>query len=120
MSVDHWDIAHKSYQRNFPGALNYNDDVFHFITARTNRKSCRRVDILHLSPPCQFFAPCHTHQGPDDDRNTAALFACTECVTKLRPRLVLLEQTFGLADRHQDYFNALICGFTSLGYSIQW
>lgn len=119
MSVDHWDIAHQSFQRNFPNVRTYNEDVFHFIN-RAIPRSCRRVDILHLSPPCQFFAPCHTHPGKNDERNTAALFACTECVTKLRPRLVLLEQTFGLVDRHSGYFNALVQGFTSLGYSVQW
>lgn len=119
MSVDHWDIAHKSFHRNFPNVRTYNEDVFHYIN-RTSALSSRRVDILHLSPPCQFFAPCHTHQGSNDDKNTAALFACTECVKKLRPRLVTLEQTYGLVDRHQAYFNGLVCGFTSLGYSIEW
>lgn len=108
----------QSFKRNFPGVRTYNEDMFHFCTERA--RSQRRVDILHLSPPCQFFSPCHTREGKDDDMNNAALFACAECVKRIRPRLVTLEQTFGLVDRHSGYFNALVHGFTSLGYSIQW
>lgn len=39
----------------------------------------------------------------------------------MRPRLVTLEQTYGLThDRHAPFFNALIQAFTSNGYSVQW
>lgn len=119
MSVDHWEDAHRSFVRNFSNVRAYNEDVSDFIK-RKMPQSCCRVDVLHLSPPCQFFAPCHTREGRNDEQNSSALFACLHLVDKLRPRFVTLEQTFGLAERHQGYLNGLANNFTTLGYSIQW
>ena len=79
-----------------------------------------KVDICHLSPPCQFFSDAHTIMGKNDDMNTASLFAISELVKKAKPRVVTLEQTSGLLRRHEIYFNAVVLMFTSLGFSIRW
>ena len=79
-----------------------------------------KVDICHLSPPCQFFSDAHTIMGKNDDINTASLFAISELVKKAKPRVVTLEQTSGLLRRHEIYFNAVVLMFTSLGFSIRW
>lgn len=79
-----------------------------------------KVDICHLSPPCQFFSDAHTVMGKNDDVNTASLFAISELVKKAKPRVVTLEQTSGLLRRHEIYFNAVVLMFTSLGFSIRW
>ena len=79
-----------------------------------------KVDICHLSPPCQFFSDAHTIMGKNDDVNTASLFAISELVKKAKPRVVTLEQTSGLLRRHEIYFNAVVLMFTSLGFSIRW
>ena len=50
-----------------------------------------KVDICHLSPPCQFFSDAHTIMGKNDDVNTASLFAISELVKKAKPRVVTLE-----------------------------
>ncbi|KAG5949459.1 hypothetical protein E4U53_005863 [Claviceps sorghi] len=80
-----------------------------------------RPDILHMSPPCQFFSPAHTRSCAHDEENTDAILCSHALVRKLRPRLVTLEETFGLRfEQHQDYFHSLIGDLTQLGYSVRW
>ncbi|KAL8947224.1 MAG: hypothetical protein Q9222_006472 [Ikaeria aurantiellina] len=107
-----------SYRLNFPNVDLYCLWAHEFVQQGINCK----VDIAHLSPPCQFFSPDHTRAGKDDEMNTASLFAVGDILEKSRPRVVTLEQTFGLVlrARHQGYFNALIQIFTSHGFSIRW
>ncbi|RFU77371.1 dna cytosine-5--methyltransferase [Trichoderma arundinaceum] len=80
-----------------------------------------RVDVLHLSPPCQFFSPAHTQESVHDDDNIFALFGCNQLIRKLRPRIITLEQTFGIRfERHRKYLTALIGDYTQFGYSVRW
>lgn len=80
-----------------------------------------RADVLHLSPPCQYFSPAHTQESANDEENIFALFGCRELINKVRPRLVTLEQTFGIThDRHASYLWALIGDMTDQGYSVRW
>ncbi|KAJ6786980.1 hypothetical protein PWT90_04113 [Aphanocladium album] len=79
------------------------------------------VDILHLSPPCQVWSPAHTHDGPNDAANEEALYTCRGLISHSRPRLITLEQTFGITwAQHLKHFWALIGDFTDLGYSVRW
>lgn len=79
------------------------------------------MDILHLSPPCQVWSPAHTQSGPNDAANTEALYTCRRLIEQTRPRLITLEQTFGLTySQHLNHFWALIRDFTDLGYSVRW
>lgn len=81
-----------------------------------------RVDVLHISPPCQFFSPAHTREGKLDEQNTASQTAIQELIERCKPRVVVVEQTAGLfqAEKHRPWFNALINIFTSKGFSIRW
>ena len=108
--------ACQNYQMNFFGTPIYNVWANQFSEAKGNRK----VDICHLSPPCQFFSDAHTIQGKDDDMNTASLFAIFNLLEKAKPRIVTLEQTSGLIRRHPIFFNAVINMFTSRGFSVRW
>ncbi|KAL8717893.1 MAG: hypothetical protein Q9225_004918 [Loekoesia sp. 1 TL-2023] len=107
-----------SYAMNFPRADLHCLWADEFVRVHGDRK----VDIAHLSPPCQFFSDAHTVAGKDDEMNTASLFAVGELLKKSKPRIVTLEQTFGivLRARHQGYLNALVQVFTSHGFSIRW
>ena len=117
-AVDHWDHATQSLRSNFPNTRVYNMDVTDFITADDTRCD---VDILHLSPPCQFWSPAHTVAGKNDENNIAVLFSCTDLIKKFRPRLFTLEQTFGiLSPKFSEFFNTLLHGFTKFGYSVTW
>lgn len=109
--------ACESYALNFTQANTYNISADRF-SSLVNED--HKVDICHLSPPCQFFSPAHTVEGKDDDKNTASLFAISPLLEKSKPRVATLEQTAGLMQRHHMYFSAAIRMFTSLGFSIRW
>ena len=110
--------ACRSYQLNFLGTPIYNVWANDFSNSK---KDCK-VDVCHISPPCQFFSPLHTSHGKDDDMNTASLFAIESLLKKAKPRVVTLEETAGLVKigLHKDYFNAVINMFTSQGFSVRW
>ena len=108
--------ACQTYAMNFFGTPIYNIWANDFSEA----KGYHKVDICHLSPPCQFFSDAHTIQGKDDDMNTASLFAIFNLLEKAKPRIVTLEQTSGLIRRHPLFFNAVINMFTSRGFSVRW
>ncbi|KAI5917826.1 S-adenosyl-L-methionine-dependent methyltransferase [Camillea tinctor] len=108
-----------TYATVFPEADLRSMDIYQFIMEI--EQSSPRVDVLHLSPPCQFWSPAHTVSGVNDEANIAVLFSCHALIKKLRPRLFTLEQTFGiLHPKFEHYFNALIHGFTQNSYSVRW
>lgn len=62
-----------SWRANFPNASCYkmpSDEFVHL--AQPSQANMRpidvTVDILHLSPPCQFFSPAHTCEGVNDEK----------------------------------------------------
>jgi len=117
-AVDHWQIATNLYKFNFPDVDCYQMEVDDFINSADIRY---RVDILHLSPPCQVWSPAHTIAGQNDEKNMAALLSCSGLIQKIRPRVFTLEQTFGmLHSRFELFFNGLVGGFTDHGYSVRW
>ncbi|TGO57273.1 hypothetical protein BOTNAR_0204g00170 [Botryotinia narcissicola] len=112
--------AGETWQKNFPDAKFHLLPVNEFAALPDPRKKLW-VDILHLSPPCQVFSPIHTCPGRNDEINYAALFGVMAAIEKARPRIVTLEQTFGiLHPKHKDAFNGLIACFTNLGFDVSW
>ncbi|KAL5353359.1 hypothetical protein ACLOAV_001395 [Pseudogymnoascus australis] len=118
--------ACETWRLNFPSATLYPKSAFDVCEqwaseAQSGLPNRAQVDILHISPPCQFFSPAHTIAGKDDEMNTASLLACGRLLALVRPRVVTLEQTFGIG--HAEFtrwFNALIHQFTDNGYSLRW
>jgi hypothetical protein len=106
-----------SYLTSFPDSSIYCCSAYDFATSN---KSGLKVDVLHLSPPCQFFSPAHTIEGQNDENNTASSFAVTDLLERAKPRIVTLENTMGLEQRHPLYLNAVVQQFTALGFSIRW
>ncbi|CAH0017034.1 unnamed protein product [Clonostachys rhizophaga] len=107
-----------TYRTNFPDTRLFQGSVDEYVRAE---KRCPRADFLHLSPPCQFFSPAHTRESVHDDTNIFALFSCGSLIDKVRPRIVTVEQTFGIThDRHRMYLCTLINDFTQYGYSVRW
>ncbi|EGS22771.1 uncharacterized protein CTHT_0012460 [Thermochaetoides thermophila DSM 1495] len=118
-ALDHWRPAANTLDANFGDRVNIHFmDVTEFIN---NENLQYDVDMLHLSPPCQFWSPAHTIAGKNDDDNIAVLYSCEHLIKKLRPRVFTVEQTFGiLSPNFTAYFNAFILGFTSFDYSVRW
>ncbi|CZR51525.1 uncharacterized protein PAC_01402 [Phialocephala subalpina] len=111
--------------------LNYHESAHDFVSRcqhhlRSHPEGSKdhdkfKVDILHLSPPCQFFSPAHTVNGQDDEMNVASLFAVQSVIEVARPRVVTLEQTFGIVnERFRWFFNALVQMFTMHEFSVRW
>ncbi|KAI9163393.1 Modification methylase NgoFVII [Paramyrothecium foliicola] len=117
-AVDHSSEVWETYEANFPSVVLYKDSVDGFIQAA---RTPVQTDFLHLSPPCQYFSPAHTREGMNDEVNVFAMFGCNTLINKIKPRIVTLEQTFGIThDRHLLYLRGLIGDFTQFGYSIRW
>jgi DNA (cytosine-5)-methyltransferase 1 len=122
---DYWAHACSTWRANFPQATCYELSSEEFVRKAQGEKWRKpvdvKVDILHLSPPCQYFSPAHTVNCPKDEFNVASLYAVDAVIKVAKPRVVTLEQTFGLvAVKHRKYFNSLIHMFTSIGFSIRW
>ncbi|KAG9243538.1 S-adenosyl-L-methionine-dependent methyltransferase [Calycina marina] len=115
-----------SWKSNFPDADNYELHSSEFVqTARklieAGAQAKFKVDILHLSPPCQFFSVAHSVMGKNDEHNSASLFAVRDVIEVATPRVVTLEQAFGIVrPQFMWYLAALIQMFTSLGFSLRW
>lgn len=110
-----------SWSANFPDASCYNMSSDAFVKFSDCDSVSMKVDIMHLSPPCQYFSPAHTVNGTNDERNVASLFAVGAIIEVGKPRVVTLEQTFGLRlPKFRQYFAALVHMFTSLNFSVRW
>ncbi|KAH8811648.1 S-adenosyl-L-methionine-dependent methyltransferase [Xylogone sp. PMI_703] len=110
-----------SWMANFPNASCYNMSSDAFVKLSTDNSVDLKVDIMHLSPPCQYFSPAHTVNGTNDESNVASLFAVRAVIEVGKPRVVTLEQTFGIRlPKFRQYFAALVHMFTSLNFSLRW
>lgn len=116
---DYDPAAIDSYKRNFYGTRCEQIPVHEFVTILTENF---KVDILHLSPPCQPFSLAHAKPGKNDELNQATFLAIEEVLVKIKPRIVTLEETFGLTAKVDalPWFGAMVQMFTKLGFSIRW
>jgi DNA (cytosine-5)-methyltransferase 1 len=123
---DECDRACSTWRLNFPDSHCYQvrSDEFVQLARRAAAYECpdiMKVDILHLSPPCQYFSDAHTVSGQNDEKNIASLFAVRDVIEVAKPRVVTLEQTFGITRmKFLWYLAALIQMFTSLDFSVRW
>lgn len=110
--------AVQTYRRNFPQSLVEQSTFDIFMTQNSDEL---RVDVCHTSPPCQPFSPAHTvHNQVRDEQNSACIFTSLNLINKARPRVLTMEETFGLRGRHPATFNRLIMDFIEVGYSVRW
>ncbi|KAK2747137.1 hypothetical protein FQN57_002394 [Myotisia sp. PD_48] len=116
-AFDHNVAAMNSYRLNFPDSIGETCDVADFLT---NRPEDVRVVILHLSPPCQPFSPAKTIAAATDDANQACIFSIHQLLELIKPRIVTMEETSGLIERHKEFLYATIHTFVELGYSVRW
>lgn len=110
--------AMDTYRRNFNAPIMENAEVFEFMT---NQASDMLVDVAHCSPPCQPFSPAHTvHNQARDETNSSCIFTATDLLKKARPRILTMEETYGLAQRHKPIFQRMIMDLVEIGYSVRW
>ncbi|KAI4117937.1 MAG: hypothetical protein LQ345_001929, partial [Seirophora villosa] len=109
--------AIESYKQNFFATRCEAMPAHIFVTCI---KENHIVDVIHLSPPCKTFSPAHTREGQNDEMNSSSFFAVEELLKKTKPRIVTLENTFGLVERWRDWLNCMVRFFTALGFSVRW
>ncbi|USP81261.1 c-5 cytosine methyltransferase [Curvularia clavata] len=115
------DLAIEAYELNHPGALAFKMDAHDFPPCNIG-KAFLRVDVLHLSPPCCYWSPAHTHNGRNDQANYEAIFTIEEILKQVKPRVVTLEQTFGLMthSQHRKNFLKLLNDIGRAGYNLRY
>lgn len=108
-----------THHANFPGCRSLAKGVAEIIERANGKKY--RVHVLHLSPPCQPFSSANTNPNQmKNERNQTPLLACGDAIKALKPRIVTIEETQGIVQRHHIWFYALINQFTELGFSLRW
>ena len=108
-----------SYRLNFHETMCWCCPADTLVTALPDEL---KVDVLHVSPPCQPYSPAHVRAGQHDDANEASLFALKGILEKAKPRAAMVEETFGLLRTayRMQWFRAMIQIFTKLGYIVRW
>jgi hypothetical protein len=106
------------YGLNFPNADAYVQDVKdapQFFCDHT-------TDVCSCSAPCPFWSKAHNQPGKNDNENRDLLFEIPKIIDLIKPRQVCVEQVDGIIERrkHRPYFDTLIRGIHSLGYSVAW
>ena len=118
-AFDHDPDSVATYRLNFP--LTNCECISAHDFAMSN-SGAYKTAVLHLSPPCPPFPPLHNRPFPNDEQNQAAFLATEELIKKTKPRIVTLEQTFGLTRTRENrrWFRDMIQTFAKLGFSVRW
>lgn len=93
-----------------------------FLALPPWEQSKYRVDILHLSPPCQPFSTANTTPNPEKDaENRACLTRIKPLLEIIKPRIATIESVPNLEKyKHREDFRDLIGSIESLGYNVDW
>lgn len=114
-----WDFdksACTSFEQNHPNAKVYCREASDFPQEGED-DTC---DHLHLSWPCDYFSPNHTHEGKNDDANTSAIFGTYQKLMSAKPRIHTQENTFGIDSHHPEFMGAAIQEIIRAGYNVRW
>ena len=109
-----------TWEHNFPDGIFIHNTEKRLLLVDDHRKELK-VDVLHLSPPCQPFSKGHTTTGRNDAQNRAPMKLITRLIQKATPRIVTLEEsdTF-LNSSNMELLGATLYSFTQLGFSVAY
>lgn len=95
--------------------------VEHFLNASIYPPAQYRVDVLHMSPPCQSFSPAQTVKPEDFEDKQVVILAVNDLVKMIKPRIITMEETFGLLHEvNREFFKSVVNSLTEQGYSVRW
>ena len=113
--------AIRTYQLNFHGASCENASVEQFLNPEIFTPAEYRVDVLHLSPPCQSFSPAQVVKPEDFEDKQAVILAVNDLVKMVRPRIITMEETFGLLHKtNRQFFISVVSSLVDQDYSVRW
>lgn len=106
-------------------ALNHGKDSCKQMSAETflkpeNTYGTAKVDILHLSPPCQGFTLACRGSPKNGEKDNECMTYVGGIVKKVKPRIVTFEEVREILIRHREYFTSMVRDLTSIGYSVRW
>lgn len=113
--------AMRTYQLNFNHASCECASIEQFLNPSIYPPAQYRVHVLHLSPPCQSFSPAQVHKPEDFEDKQVVILAVNDLVKMVKPRVVTMEETFGLLhEMNRDFFKSVVISLTDQGYSVRW
>lgn len=120
-AFDHNGCAMETYSVNHGRDVGVQMSAVNFeLEASGSTEGYFKVDILHLSPPCNGFS--RAYRGPP-----RVAVKANECMTyvgaiveKVKPRIVTLKEVREVLFRYREYFTTMIHNLTSMGYSVKW
>lgn len=113
--------AARTWQKNFTGGVCENTDVCHFIQPSIFDPAGYKVDVLHISFPCQSFSPMQTQKGKTHEANQVLLLSLNDLITMIKPRMITIEETFGLLfPVNMEFFKTVVRTLHDHGYSVRW
>ena len=117
-----WDRdAARTWQKNFPGGVCENTDISYFLQPSIFNPAEYKVDVLHVSFPCQSFSPMQTRQGETHEANQVVLLCLDDLIKMIKPRMITIEETFGLLfEINNGFFTTVIRTLHDHGYSVRW
>ncbi|RII08853.1 hypothetical protein CUC08_Gglean007249 [Alternaria sp. MG1] len=129
-ALDKDNVSLQTYALNHPGVVILMMDAHDFGSIEgqeiqdfnTGRKTSIKVDLLHLSPPCCYWSPAHTGEGPNDQANYESFTTIGPMIKKTAPRVFTMEQTSGLYDgkKFRRYFNLILNDMFEAGYNVRY
>ncbi|KAJ5484896.1 hypothetical protein N7539_004884 [Penicillium diatomitis] len=116
-AIDMNESAVETYRMNFQDAIVHQSSFEWFLL---NPEDELRCDLAHCSPPCQPFSPAHTVNCERDEPNSACIFSARNIIEKSHPRVITMEETAGLMERHKETLCRIIMDMVEMGYSTRW
>lgn len=80
-----------------------------------------KIDIIHLSPPCQPFSVAGKNKGEKDKRGGSMWYHALRIIEQVKPKYVIMENVKGLiSEKHKTLFDNYINKLSDLGYQSVW
>lgn len=118
-AVDNWNVAVDTLCANFPGQRIMPESIEEFVERVKHDKSFR-VDVIHISFPCQPHS--HANQGQNEEqdaKNAATISALEHILQHLRPRIVTLEQTDHILTKNEGWwYRKMVAQLTAAKYNV--
>ncbi|MFW6025605.1 MAG: DNA cytosine methyltransferase [Candidatus Woesearchaeota archaeon] len=105
----------KTFQKNHTGeGIKYNirEEIPEYILDK-------KIDIVIGSPPCQGFSDAKGSRKLDDERNDLA-FHYIRWVSKINPKIAIMENVAGMLTIDDDFVKEIIKRFNEIGYEVNY
>lgn len=118
-AVELEDQAFTTYKTNHPEVHAFKQDVRTIRGTSIKKVAGKRIDLLAGCPPCQGFSTLTNPSTKRDPRNDLVL-EMARLVEEIGPRVVMMENVPGLADRGKRLFNKFLRTLERLNYRYTW